>query len=151
MKSAKKYALDAAVDLNAALAQNDANDQGPGNAAKHKVADLEFAYEIPERNGNEKIDKRGLPRQPLKQFHGHSQSTGGLKTELHGDLRMGRLQRTGQVKSLSQQGSTFHDVDRQTAFRCFLVLLHHVHAGLAHGLDTAIKGNKVRAVAAQSQ
>src|SRR5690606_25568983 len=48
----------------------------------------------------------------------------------------------------SYRGSAFDDVDGQAAARGFLVLVAHVAAGVAHGLDDLVEADLVLAVAA---
>ena len=50
--------LDAAVDINAQLPNDDADQQGSGDATQNETADLDLADEIAERNGQKKGEQR---------------------------------------------------------------------------------------------
>src|ERR1700688_3285717 len=60
-----------------------------------------------------------------------------------------RQRAAGGIVAGGHRHSAFDDVDRQAAARRFLVLRHHVGAGLAHGLDDLVQADVVRAVATQ--
>ena len=65
----KEDRLDAAVDLDAELANHDADQQRSRNAAKHEVADFQFSDEVAECDG-EKEREQGLCReQSVQQVH----------------------------------------------------------------------------------
>ena len=65
----EKDRLDAAVDIDAELANDDADQQRSGDAAENEVADLQFSDEVAECDG-EKEREQGLRRQQsVQQVH----------------------------------------------------------------------------------
>ena len=65
----KEYLLDAAVDIDAELANDDADQQRSGDAAKNEAADLDFPNEVTERDGDEEREQRLCRNQSVQQVH----------------------------------------------------------------------------------
>ena len=53
-EQSKEYALDAAVDIDAQLSDDDADQKSSSNAAQNKAAYLDFTNKVTECDGNEK-------------------------------------------------------------------------------------------------
>ena len=56
-EQSEKDRLDAAVDIDTQLSNDDADQQGAGNAAQDKVADFYLSDEIAERDRNEEREQ----------------------------------------------------------------------------------------------
>ena len=65
----EKYRLDAAVDIDAELTNDDADQQRSRDAAKNEVADLQFSDEVAERDGEEEREQGLCREQSVQQVH----------------------------------------------------------------------------------
>jgi len=54
----KEYCLNATIDVDAKLSNDDADQQCPGNATQNEATDFDLSNQIPERDGREKRKQR---------------------------------------------------------------------------------------------
>jgi hypothetical protein len=65
----EKYRLNSTIDIDAELANDDADQQRSRDAAEDKVTSLQFSNEVAERDGDEEREQRLCREQAVQQVH----------------------------------------------------------------------------------
>ena len=69
-EQSKEYILDAAIDVDTQLSDDDADQQRSGDSAKNEASDLDFTNEVAERDGDEQCEQWLGGNKSVQQVHG---------------------------------------------------------------------------------